>query len=679
MRQFCTLIVLSCSVLFTGAVLAQEVPARVILIIIDGLHYEAPERLRMPVFSALAEEGSRIEKVTGIIPYHPAHGEYAEVHTSSYPNPMMMTGTIFLAPDQTMLQHRFEDSAFVANSRSYQSITDGYEWVIQKVGTDEFAVDQALGILRDHDVDFLRLHLQNTGNGGSLTLAADESAPYRHDIWHADSPYVAAAVEADRQVGRLVEELKRMGRWDDTLFIVTSDHGQTKTGWHPTLPEESWMFPAVFHGPGIRQGHSMEWADQTDIVPSIAHLMNVEVPNDDGGSGKVLSGVLTGGADDSQGRSHIYELNKVLARYILADARMIVGSAEHPFLNSQAMEVESDFYGLERVMEWHELGSVDALIAHNEAIVRQMEESLELVGQTPVARAAAGAAPAGFTAGKPLGAVNEAGEYVPLSSNVRVYGSLRFAESCTFDAERDRVVMMNTGLSQDVLENDGYVSLLEPDGTVHTAKWIGATREGLSLNSPLGSAIQDGLLYAADIDVVHTFDLASGRPGRTFRVPEATFLNGIAVSDDGTIYVSNSRPVERLYRITAGGEVSVFVDGKPLDRPNGVAIDAEGNIAVVNMGDNAVLSFNPQGQLVRTEHAVEAGNDGLVILPDGTKYVSSVRFGSISEIRPGREAQIIASGIPNAASMCFDPERRQLVVPMNDNNAVAFVTLDDLP
>ena len=36
-----------------------------------------------------------------------------------------------------------------------------------------------------------------------------------------------------------------------------------------------------------------------------------------------------------------------------------------------------------------------------------------------------------FEAGKPLGAVNEAGQFIPLSSNVKVYGSFRFAESCT--------------------------------------------------------------------------------------------------------------------------------------------------------------------------------------------------------------------------------------------------------
>lgn len=283
-----------------------------------------------------------------------------------------------------------------------------------------------------------------------------------------------------------------------------------------------------------------------------------------------------------------------------------------------------------------------------------------------------------FQAGAPLGAVNEAGQFVPLSNNVKVYGSFRFAESCTYDAARNLIVVMNAGNPQTVEENDGYVSLLNPDGTVHTAKWIGATRDGLTLNHPLGSAIQGGVLYTADMDVVRTFDLATGQPGRVYAVEGATFLNGIAVTSDGTIFVSNTRPESRVFKITADGAASVFVEGEPLVSPNGVAIDPEGHVVVVNVGNNAVLTFDAaNGQLLRTEHAVEGGNDGLVILPDGTKYVSSVRFGSVSRIRPGQPAEIIAAGIPSAASMGYDPRQHQLIIPMNPNNAVAFIKLAD--
>ena len=300
-----------------------------------------------------------------------------------------------------------------------------------------------------------------------------------------------------------------------------------------------------------------------------------------------------------------------------------------------------------------------------------------LTGLTLLASSiAAGAQSGPIQVGDPLGAVNESGVSTPMSSNVKVYGSFRFAESCTFDSDRNLILAMNAGVGQDLQENDGYVSLINPDGSVHTAKWIGATRDNLTLNHPLGSAIGNGVLYTVDEGMLRSFDLESGQPLNAFEVEGATFLNGIGVSEDGTAYISNTRPPERIFRVSADGETSILVDGAPLNVPNGVAIDGDGDIVVVNIGDNAVLTFNSQGELVNTEQAVEGGNDGLVITEDGTKYVSSVRFGSVSRIRSGQPAEIIASGIPSAASMCYDSVQNQLVIPMNPNDALAFIPLD---
>ena len=69
------------------------------------------------------------------------------------------------------------------------------------------------------------------------------------------------------------------------------------------------------------------------------------------------------------------------------------------------------------------------------------------------------------------------------------------------------------------------------------------------------------------------------------------------------------------------------------------------------------------------------GSDGLVIMPDGTKYISSVFKGGVSRLRPGGAAEQIASSIPTAASMCYDAAARQLVIPLNEQNGLAFLKL----
>jgi DNA-binding beta-propeller fold protein YncE len=213
----------------------------------------------------------------------------------------------------------------------------------------------------------------------------------------------------------------------------------------------------------------------------------------------------------------------------------------------------------------------------------------------------------------------------------------------------------------------------------------------LVLNEPLGSDIADGTLYVADRDggtgptdpavsVIRRFDLKTGMPAGETRIEKSTGFNDIEVADDGTIYAtqtgSGDQTTWQVWKITRDGAASMFVQGAPLRQPNGVAFDPQGNIVVVNIGDNAVLTFSPAGQLLRTENAAQPGNDGLVIMPDGTKYVSSVREGGVSRMRPGRPAELIARNIPNPASMCYDAGANQLVIPMNANNAMAFIPLE---
>src|SRR5262245_53150764 len=276
-----------------------------------------------------------------------------------------------------------------------------------------------------------------------------------------------------------------------------------------------------------------------------------------------------------------------------------------------------------------------------------------------------------------------AGPPLKLTPNAKTYGGFRFAESISYDADRDLFVAVNAGMPQDVVANDGYVSLVNPDGTAHTLKWIGINRNGLTLNHPLGSYIRNSLLYVADIDTIRWFDLKTGEPKGNTVVQGVTRFNDIEVDKAGTIYATQTGDQNsdtwRLYKITPKGDASILVTGSPLKQPNGVAFDPKGNIVVVNIGSNDVLTFTPNGKLISTEQSIDAGNDGIAVLPDGTKYVSSVRQGTVARIRPGQKAEMIASGIPSAASMTYDPKRNRLIIPMNDWNAITIVDLNQAP
>jgi hypothetical protein len=295
------------------------------------------------------------------------------------------------------------------------------------------------------------------------------------------------------------------------------------------------------------------------------------------------------------------------------------------------------------------------------------------------------------------------GAFNPMSNNVKVYGSVYSAESCSYDPVRKVIVVPNRGVGQNVRTNDAWITFLNHDGSVHTSRWVGiqnpgATRDNMTpplvLNEPLGSDIANGVLYLADrdggtgpndpaISVIRSFNMQTGMPGRPIRVEKSTGFNDIEVADDGTIYATQTgaggqnpdATTWQVWKITPDGNASIFVQGAPMRQPNGIAFDQQGNIVVVNIGTEDVITFSKEGKPLRTEKAVQSGNDGLVIMKDGTKYVSSVQNGGVSRIRPGRPAELIAQNIPNPASMCYDADANQLVIPMNANNALAFIRL----
>ncbi len=324
----------------------------------------------------------------------------------------------------------------------------------------------------------------------------------------------------------------------------------------------------------------------------------------------------------------------------------------------------------------------------------------------PAQQTPAAPQPQSFFVGNPLGlpvtpAPGAALE--PISPNVTVFGAIYSAESCSYDPDRGVIVVPNRGVPQNVQVNNAWISFINHDGSVHTARWIGvqnaADRGNLTpplvLNEPFGSDIANGMLYVADRDggttanepsvaVVRRFNMRTGAPAGEFRVERSTGFNDLEVADDGTIYATqtgdrsaNPDPATwQVWKIAPDGASSIFVQGAPLRQPNGIAFDQQGNIVVVNVGNNEVLTFSRSGQLLKTENAVQAGNDGLVIMRDGTKYVSSVLNGGVSRIRPGKAAELIARNIPSAASMCYDAGANQLVIPMNANNSLAFVRLE---
>jgi arylsulfatase A-like enzyme len=111
--------------------------------------------------------------------------------------------------------------------------------------------------------------------------------------------YFGMISDVDEQLGRLWAALRRLGFWDNTLIVVTADHGE-QLGDHGVIQKVGW-FEQSHHIVGIvRDPHHPEahgqvvhsFTENVDILPTIADAIGVAVP--DQCDGRSLSPWLRG-------------------------------------------------------------------------------------------------------------------------------------------------------------------------------------------------------------------------------------------------------------------------------------------------------------------------------------------------------------------------------------------------
>ena len=108
------------------------------------------------------------------------------------------------------------------------------------------------------------------------------------------SGYYASVTFMDEQVGRLIDELERLGLADSTAIVFTSDHGYhlgDHTFWQKAnLHEQVTRVPLIISVPGVRAGRSRSIVELVDLVPTLCELTRAPIP--EGVEGKSLVPVL---------------------------------------------------------------------------------------------------------------------------------------------------------------------------------------------------------------------------------------------------------------------------------------------------------------------------------------------------------------------------------------------------
>ena len=142
----------------------------------------------------------------------------------------------------------------------------------------------------------------------ALSVGASAAPQEEEAMRHLRTQYYGMISEVDFHLGRIVARLEERGEYDDTLIVVTSDHGE-QLGDHGLI-EKLGYFPQSYHILGIwRDPRSPQagrvvtaFTENVDIAPTLAGALGLEVPAQF--DGRVLTPLFEG--RDVEWRSHAH-------------------------------------------------------------------------------------------------------------------------------------------------------------------------------------------------------------------------------------------------------------------------------------------------------------------------------------------------------------------------------------
>ncbi len=127
--------------------------------------------------------------------------------------------------------------------------------------------------------DRISIRLLEKINSGQKKLAPG-------DLEHIVATYDAEIASADAGFGELVELLRRLGRYDSSIIVLVSDHGEAfgergKVGWHgDTLYDEQIRIPLIVRLPGGQlAGRTVDpQVRGIDLAPTLLSQLGLPVP-----------------------------------------------------------------------------------------------------------------------------------------------------------------------------------------------------------------------------------------------------------------------------------------------------------------------------------------------------------------------------------------------------------------
>ena len=247
---------------------------KVFYITIDGVRAEAFRDCGHPLVEEIYQKASYTLDGVSVIPpvTLPAHLSIFQsvpptrhgVYTNTYVPPSRPLEDLFEAisnaKKSSAMFYAWEPIREVCRA-GFQTYSE-FAWAYSMESSDTYLTERALNCVREHEPDFIFLHLVET----------DEKGGHDHG-WMTKEYFDRLAIALDN-VKKIIDTCQ-----DKYTIIVSADHGGHERIHGMDMPEDM-IIPMFFLGERFEAGKELHNISLLDLAPTIATLMGLPMPRE---------------------------------------------------------------------------------------------------------------------------------------------------------------------------------------------------------------------------------------------------------------------------------------------------------------------------------------------------------------------------------------------------------------
>lgn len=282
------LLMIACAALITGEARAEPGAkpkvAHVIIVGVDGMSTDGVLRADTPTMHDMMKHGSWTMHARGVLPTTSAanwasviNGAGPEQHgvtnndwqvgEFNFPTSVIGSGGFFPSIFQVLTdQHPAWEVGSIYQWEGFGNLYDKHFVKYDIHGQDEDDTTAlAVDYIKTKKPTFMFIHLDHVDDAG-------------HTFGHGTPQYYAAVAKADRLIGQIRQAVANAGMSNDTVILVTADHGGVGKG-HGGQSLTELEIPWIAYGKGIAPDNELDLPVNTFDTPATAvWLLGAKIP-----------------------------------------------------------------------------------------------------------------------------------------------------------------------------------------------------------------------------------------------------------------------------------------------------------------------------------------------------------------------------------------------------------------